>query len=114
MATEHHKAQKRDWYERNKALSYARTLAWQKAHPERKAAHRNGVDPATVPPKPQICDVCAMSGRICLDLDHATGLFRGWLCEHCNRALGAVRDDPALLLMLADYLSGRGYTGPST
>ena len=42
--------------------------------------------------------------RLCLDHDHTTGAFRGWLCSRCNRALGFVLDSPERLRKLADYL----------
>lgn len=39
------------------------------------------------------------------DHDHSTGFFRGLLCEHCNRALGLLRDDVNTLINLVDYLN---------
>lgn len=39
-----------------------------------------------------------------LDHCHATKRVRGWLCSPCNRALGMLRDDPAVLRAAADYL----------
>lgn len=39
-----------------------------------------------------------------VDHEHRTGLIRGLLCSHCNRALGNVSDDPARLRRLAAYL----------
>lgn len=41
---------------------------------------------------------------LAFDHDHATGEFRGWLCGHCNRALGLMDDNPELILKLALYL----------
>ena len=40
----------------------------------------------------------------CVDHDHLTGKVRGLLCHHCNRAMGLLKDDPALLRRLAAYL----------
>lgn len=39
-----------------------------------------------------------------IDHDHKTGKVRGLLCRGCNIALGAVRDQPTVLLALAHYL----------
>lgn len=39
-----------------------------------------------------------------VDHDHATDTVRAILCHHCNIALGAARDNPAILRMMADYI----------
>lgn len=54
--------------------------------------------------KPDVCDICGQGGKICFDHSHAQGVFRGWLCNRCNLALGHVKDSPSLLRKLADYL----------
>jgi hypothetical protein len=74
-----------------------------KAHQE--YIHRSyGVDYEAVPPKPLVCDLCQKPGKICMDHDHATGKFRGWLCDRCNRGLGLLGDDPILLRRMAAYI----------
>jgi hypothetical protein len=47
------------------------------------------------------------SGRrnLCVDHDHDTGEIRGLLCNNCNRAIGLLKDNRALLLRAADYLT---------
>lgn len=56
-------------------------------------------------PKPAECEVCERSDmRVVWDHDHATGKFRGWLCDHCNKVLGLMKENPRLLRALADYL----------
>lgn len=55
------------------------------------------------------------NGRWHIDHDHQCCPYggscgdcvRGLLCAGCNRALGFVRDDPAILLRLAEYLTRR-------
>lgn len=43
--------------------------------------------------------------RLAVDHNHKTGAVRGLLCNRCNRALGLIKDDPALLKSALDYLS---------
>ncbi len=40
-----------------------------------------------------------------LDHDHKTGRVRDFLCHHCNRAVGYVRDSAARARQIAVYLS---------
>jgi len=44
-------------------------------------------------------------GGWCLDHDHKTGQFRGWLCHDCNKALGFFKDDPILLKAAIEYIA---------
>jgi Autographiviridae endonuclease VII len=39
-----------------------------------------------------------------IDHDHATGKVRGILCQKCNMSLGLLKDDPEILIRLANYL----------
>ena len=59
----------------------------------------------TIKYKPKQCEVCNMSGKICFDHDHKSGIFRGWLCNRCNLILGFADDNSNLLISLANYLS---------
>jgi hypothetical protein len=43
-------------------------------------------------------------GRYCVDHDHVTGAVRGLLCLRCNRAIGLVEDDTAVLRKMITYL----------
>jgi hypothetical protein len=44
------------------------------------------------------------SGHWCLDHDHKTKQFRGWLCHTCNRAIGQLQDDVENLKRAIEYL----------
>lgn len=50
------------------------------------------------------CQACSSTERICADHCHKTKLFRGWLCNGCNTALGHTHDSSKVLHKLADYL----------
>jgi Recombination endonuclease VII len=60
-------------------------------------------------PDPGFCEICGSppTGKwkvLALDHNHATGKFRGWLCNHCNRLLGMARDSAVTLRRAAAYL----------
>ncbi len=62
-------------------------------------------------PRPTICDICGGAsggngyhGNIVFDHCHQHGHFRGWLCDRCNKFLGAVEDDANLLRKMIAYL----------
>lgn len=64
-------------------------------------------------PVPQdMCDCCGRNPRdvrrgnqsLCLDHNHATGAFRGWLCHACNLGIGLLGDDAASLRRALTYL----------
>jgi hypothetical protein len=49
-------------------------------------------------PRPTECELCGeRPRRIVFDHCHATGAFRGWLCDRCNLTLGQAKDDAKLL-----------------
>jgi hypothetical protein len=54
------------------------------------------------------CAICgeapAAGKRLVVDHDHKTGRVRGLLCDKHNRALGALNDDPALVLAALYHL----------
>ncbi len=55
--------------------------------------------------KPSLCEICFTDEfRIVFDHCHESGIFRGWICDRCNRVLGIVKDNPKLLNDLALYL----------
>lgn len=59
----------------------------------------------------ECCFICLQEFRYtgrkdspCIDHDHTTGKVRGILCGSCNLALGQVRDNPAILRKMIEYL----------
>ncbi len=42
----------------------------------------------------------------CLDHNHKTDAFRGYVCFRCNIAVGQVKDDPTIAYRLFEYLKG--------
>ena len=74
--------------------------------------------------KQKLCDICGKEdiggnknnkhiGKInslVMDHDHASGRFRGMLCNHCNRGLGHFKDDHIILEKAINYL--KQYSSP--
>ena len=91
-----------DWREKNPE----KFLAWQKAYRLKKKMA------FATRPMPEVCEICARppsgtsraSSTLHLDHDHATGKFRGWLCQKCNMILGQIEDNVAWLESLSRYL----------
>jgi Recombination endonuclease VII len=76
-----------------------------------RTTKRGGIYKSTTRPKPEHCELCKRpaSGRhMHWDHNHATGLFRGWLCHHCNVGLGHFSDSPELLEAAAEYVRAGG------
>lgn len=48
---------------------------------------------------------CGATENLHMDHDHATGEFRGLLCNGCNSALGFLREDRERILRLAEYIA---------
>ncbi len=93
------------YYKRNRE----EIIQWARAY--NKTDHRRFYSRnyrAATRPRPMFCECCGNHGAekrgIVFDHDHSTGLFRGWLCNRCNRVLGMCGDNPVLLRLLANYL----------
>ena len=66
-----------------------------------------------------VCAICGSNypghcGRFCVDHNHKTGEVRGLLCNQCNIGIGALQDNPDILLKAAQYLLDKGHYGKET
>lgn len=60
------------------------------------------------PAKPKICECCkTVPLKWCLDHDHDTDEFRGWICERCNTGLGKLGDNIEGIVKALNYLLER-------
>jgi hypothetical protein len=51
------------------------------------------------------CDLCSKETEsLCLDHDHVTEEFRGWICNECNTGMGLLGDDIEGLERALHYL----------
>jgi hypothetical protein len=65
--------------------------------------------PEPLRPEPPACECCGRPPKVprkhlCLDHDHRTGQFRGWLCNTCNIAIGKLGDGLAGVVRAVAYL----------
>ena len=58
----------------------------------------------TAPPMSEGCDVCGKKGKLVLDHCYQDKKFRGWLCHHCNLAIGILGDTVEGLNKAIEYL----------
>lgn len=54
---------------------------------------------------PSKCEICDQTKKLVPDHCHLSGLFRGWICGACNRAIGLMKDNPHWLSAAAVYVS---------
>ena len=60
------------------------------------------------------CKICGipeikLGKALAVDHDHSTGIFRGLLCDRCNRGIGYFDDDPKKLEKAAKYFTKINY-----
>ena len=97
------KENRRKYYERNKEkeLSYSTKL---------NRLRRTGVTEELYQKQLELQNnVCAICSKSCTkalaaDHNHNTGVFRGLLCNNCNRGLGHFKDNALLLAVAIRYL----------
>lgn len=64
---------------------------------------QNGICAICGEPETEISRYGTLS-RLCVDHDHKTNRVRGLLCRRCNRVLGNINDNTAILQSAIDYL----------
>ena len=98
----------RDW--RNSEGSHKE---WHKKHPrkykEYALKHNYGLSldeyDRLLAEQNNRCAICKeVMDKICVDHDHSTGVVRGLLCNHCNLALGYVKDSVLIIDEMRKYL----------
>jgi hypothetical protein len=102
---------KQRWAKKNRPKLTAQGAAWRERNREQCRAYSRAYQRKKLPPPtrlcPPACEVCGskpMKKSLCLDHEHLTHTFRGWICDRCNKVLGLVHDMPAILRALAVYL----------
>lgn len=100
---ESERAKSRAYYAANRDKMLERARAKQ---PEQRARSRARKLPAPTRPEPDFCELCGKASTIslCLDHDHVTNKFRGWLCHICNTGLGKLGDSIESLERALAYL----------
>lgn len=59
------------------------------------------------------CPICTVRPATHVDHDHGTEEVRGVLCNHCNRGIGLLGDDPDTLLRAIQYLGAEPLNLPA-
>lgn len=123
-------AKKRKYYQDNKHHIHTRQAIFRKNNVEKKRAQdkryyednklaltlkRNGIIDTPDRLSPELCECCGgenKAGRgMCMDHDHHTGLFRGWICDLCNTGIGKLGDSieglEAAIVYLKKHYEGK-------
>jgi hypothetical protein len=109
--TPQHRATRRARHAANPEKVLEPQRARRAANPEltrQKERNRRGL-PEPTRACPNKCECCGTPFGVsvrksCLDHCHISNTFRGWLCGHCNRALGLLGDDIKGVLNALNYL----------
>ena len=88
-----------------RAREGAQNAAWRKRNDGYWRVRRYGIV-GVIRSEPELCELCGKkpTRRMCMDHDHITGKFRGWLCVPCNRALGQLGDSVERIAHALKYL----------
>lgn len=93
---------KKNWSAKNPGYDRARYLRRRDIERQRKGL------PTPTRSCPTHCECCgapSLKRALCLDHDHETGEFRGWICQLCNFGIGALGDNIRGLSVAILYLT---------
>jgi hypothetical protein len=79
-----------------KSLCNKCRLVHTRQHRELKKQHKT---------PPEACQCCGGKKTLVIDHCHATGAFRGWLCQRCNVCIGGLGDTTETIQRALDYLT---------
>ena len=51
------------------------------------------------------CEICAKTNNIVFDHHHEKNIFRGWLCDGCNRSIGMLGEKMENIVSVINYLN---------
>ena len=54
--------------------------------------------------EPGKCEICGRGGKMCLDHCHKENVFRGWICDDCNIAMGRAKENVETLKAMIKYI----------
>lgn len=114
----------KEYRAKHRAEARAASAIWRKQNPQRAAelqkryrtankkerrAHELERRYGKIRLEPPTCEAygtprVVMKTGLHADHNHATGIFRGWLCLRCNSALGYALDSRDRLQLLINYL----------
>ena len=115
-------ASSRAYYHKNREKAKATSRAYHKSHrfemallDAKSVARKREHEPclATVNEIESAftgrCDICGvpeaeLNKKLCMDHDHASGQFRGWLCRNCNSGIGHMKDSEDIIVNALHYL----------
>lgn len=97
------------WREANREHHRAYSREYRRKNIEKVKANSRRALYGETPSAPPNCEACGIpfistKKGPCCDHNHTTGGFRGWLCMHCNFALGHTKDSRDRLQLLINYL----------
>jgi DNA-binding PadR family transcriptional regulator len=85
-------------YAARRAVELARHKAYRATEHGQAVIRRIRGQPEPTRPRPHFCECCGaidlvLDKPLCLDHDHRTGAFRGWICDSCNVGIGRLGDN---------------------